>query len=395
MKTEHNKFLDLVEGAMRDPGRSHMRPVIEKELLHYDILFALNNAGFLDSLVFQGGTALRLCYGAPQFSEDLDFAGGKDFKAEDLISMKDCLENYLSKHYSLEVNVKAPRELLEEPESRNIKVNKWEIRVITHPERKDIPKQMIKIEVANVPAYTKEPKQLLHNYDFLPDGYNDTIIIVETLDEIFSDKVVAFVSCQDQNAPDHLRYRDIWDLYWLRQRGITANMELIKKKIQDYKISDYTQKLDKMIERLPSIIQGEKFREQMTRFLPMDVQERTLLNKNYLHLLLQEISATLKELGFEWEEKNGDIYCTNFLRDLNPSNFETAHIQMLSCKDKYGFVVAAGKKSEGLIVSSANESIAKKLSINPVYKRSLPKGYQVDSSLEPGQWYIKFSESLA
>ncbi|HQW57600.1 MAG TPA: hypothetical protein PK583_01430 [Gammaproteobacteria bacterium] len=41
MKIENNKFLDLVEGAMREPGRVHMRPVIEKELLHYDILFAL------------------------------------------------------------------------------------------------------------------------------------------------------------------------------------------------------------------------------------------------------------------------------------------------------------------------------------------------------------------
>lgn len=163
MKTENNKFLDLVEGAMREPGRVHMRPVIEKELLHYDILFALNSAGLLDKLTFQGGTALRLCYGAPRFSEDLDFAGGENFKTEDLIAMKSCLENYLSKHYGLEVSVKEPKELLEEPENRNIKVSKWQIKVVTHPEQKDIPTQKIKIEVANIPAYTKEPKQLLYN----------------------------------------------------------------------------------------------------------------------------------------------------------------------------------------------------------------------------------------
>lgn len=30
-------FDHLVELAMRDAGRAHMRPVIEKELLHYDI----------------------------------------------------------------------------------------------------------------------------------------------------------------------------------------------------------------------------------------------------------------------------------------------------------------------------------------------------------------------
>ncbi len=394
MKTRNNKFLALVENAMSQPGRLHMRPVIEKELLHYDILFALNSARLLDKLIFQGGTALRLCYGAPRFSEDLDFVGGKDFKTEDLIAIKSCLEDYLSKHYGLEVSVKEPKELLEEPEYRNVKVSKWQIRIVTHPEKRDIPKQVIKIEVANIPAYTKEPKQLLHNYDFLPDGYGDTIVIVETLDEILSDKVISFVNCQDQDSPNHLRYRDIWDLYWLKQRGAAANMGLIKKKIYDYKINDYTQKIDTMIERLPNIIQGGKFKEQMARFLPMDVQERTLLNENYLYLLLEEIDAILKTIGFEWEEKGKDIYCTNFLRDLTPINFETVSIQMLRCKDKSGLVATARKKSCELIVSSANEPMAKELSMNPIYRVSLPKGYKVDASLQPGQWYIKFSEGI-
>jgi hypothetical protein len=62
-------FQALVEQAMTFPGRHHMRPVIEKELLYYDILFALDNENLLDKLTFQGGTSLRLCYGSPRFSE--------------------------------------------------------------------------------------------------------------------------------------------------------------------------------------------------------------------------------------------------------------------------------------------------------------------------------------
>ena len=34
-------FKALVDMAMKEAGRNHMRPVIEKELLHYDLLFAL------------------------------------------------------------------------------------------------------------------------------------------------------------------------------------------------------------------------------------------------------------------------------------------------------------------------------------------------------------------
>lgn len=62
---EPANFAALVEKAMILSGRGHMRPVIEKELLHYDILFSLDKEGLLDILTFQGGTSLRLCYGAP------------------------------------------------------------------------------------------------------------------------------------------------------------------------------------------------------------------------------------------------------------------------------------------------------------------------------------------
>ena len=45
-------FNYLVELAMKESDYSHMRPVIEKELLHYDLLFALDKNGLLDKLTF-------------------------------------------------------------------------------------------------------------------------------------------------------------------------------------------------------------------------------------------------------------------------------------------------------------------------------------------------------
>jgi predicted nucleotidyltransferase component of viral defense system len=101
----------LVELAMRKPGHMNMRPAIAKELLHYDILFCLDDNGLLDKLTFQGGTSLRLCYGAPRFSEDLDFAGGPDFAMANLIEMKNCLEKYIGERYGVEISVKEPKEI--------------------------------------------------------------------------------------------------------------------------------------------------------------------------------------------------------------------------------------------------------------------------------------------
>ena len=107
-------FKLLVELAMKAGEYTQMRPVIEKELLHYDLLFVLDKHGLLDKLTFQGGTSLRLCYGAPRLSEDLDFVGGNEFTTADLIDMKSCIERYVGERYGLEITVKEPRDLAEE-----------------------------------------------------------------------------------------------------------------------------------------------------------------------------------------------------------------------------------------------------------------------------------------
>src|SRR6201987_897950 len=48
-----------------------------KEAIHLHLLSALSDAGVLRHVVFQGGTALRLCYGGERYSQDLDFVCGK------------------------------------------------------------------------------------------------------------------------------------------------------------------------------------------------------------------------------------------------------------------------------------------------------------------------------
>jgi predicted nucleotidyltransferase component of viral defense system len=126
----NENFNALVNKAMQTSGLAFMRPVVEKELLHYDILFALDKENLLDNIIFQGGTALRLCYGGQRFSEDLDFAGGIDFQPSQLIMIKQCIESYIGSRYGLEVSVKEPKEMQEENDRQGVKVDKWQIIVI-------------------------------------------------------------------------------------------------------------------------------------------------------------------------------------------------------------------------------------------------------------------------
>ena len=157
MMSDRAVFQKLVERAMSIEGRVNMRPVIEKELLHYDILFALDQENILDQLTFQGGTALRLCYGGLRFSEDLDFTGGNDFANKKLIDMKNCLEKYLGQRYGLEIFVKEPKAFSDE-NIDGIHVDKWQLSITTSPEKKDIPKQKIKLTILD--------KKLLEGVNF-------------------------------------------------------------------------------------------------------------------------------------------------------------------------------------------------------------------------------------
>lgn len=291
MKIDPADFNALVAKAMQQAEVAAMRPVIEKELLHYDILYCLDQAGLLNELVFQGGTSLRLCHGGNRFSEDLDFAGGVDFSSARLAEMKTCIEDYIGKRYGLEVTVKEPASLKQEKEYAELRIDKWQINITTAPGQKDMPKQKIKLEVANVPAYTKEALPLRNNYDFLPDGYEDTLVFTETLDEVMADKLISLPATQR-----YIRHRDLWDLVWLQQQNARLNPELIRLKLADYKIPDYQFMLESRIASLDEIVAGAAFHNEMKRFLPTNVYDRTLGQDKFKSFMLGALKKMLTEV---------------------------------------------------------------------------------------------------
>ncbi|MGI9280008.1 MAG: nucleotidyl transferase AbiEii/AbiGii toxin family protein [Endozoicomonas sp.] len=305
MKIDPADFSYLVDRALTNEQLANMRPVIEKELLHYDILFCLDQEGLLDKLVFQGGTALRLCYGGKRFSEDLGFAGGTDFSSKQLSSMKACIEDYLGKRYGLEVFIKEPASLKSDPQYAELKVDKWQISIVTAPDRKDVPRQRIKLEVANIPAYTRTTQSLLKNYDFLPDGYEDTLIYVETLNEIMADKLIALPATRR-----YVRYRDFWDLIWLKQQGAVLDEKLVARKIKDYQLTDFEQALTERIESFSKILASGELESEMKRFIPTDVYDRTLAKDKflgYLDITLHELFKQLQSRLYAEPDKGNEF----------------------------------------------------------------------------------------
>lgn len=291
----------LVNRALQSEGLAAMRPVIEKELLHYDVLFCLDKAGLLDGLVFQGGTSLRLCYNSNRFSEDLDFAGGRTFCSAQLMAMKSCIEEYIGARYGFAISVKAPDELRQLPDYDQINVDRWQITIETSPRQSNIARQRIKIEIANVEAYTRNTLALGRNYFVLPDGYSDTLLYVETLEEVLADKLVAFPATQT-----YIRYRDMWDLVWLYQQGARINMPLLFSKLADYRVENYADKVREKRDALEGIMQKGVFHNEMKRFIPTDVYERTLSTEKFNGYFLTTLRGVLNDVLSGMEVKAED-----------------------------------------------------------------------------------------
>jgi len=283
----------LTEKAMRDGQLTNMRPVVRKEILHYDLLFCLEQAGVLGRWVFQGGTSLRLCYGSQRYSEDLDFVAGSDFDASGLTELKPHIETHLGKRYGLDVVVREPLYLKESPmKTHDLRVHRWQVAVETDPGQRDLPKQRISMEVVNIPAYTHEVRKLNVNYSFLPEGYGDLLLLVESLDEILADKLVSLAATEK-----YIRHRDIWDLSWLMQRGAALRPDLVVRKVGDYGISAYPAMMASIVQRLPSIVVGKPFKEELKRFLPDDTYQRSVADARFERHLVNTITGLYGELG--------------------------------------------------------------------------------------------------
>ena len=252
-------FDRLVAEALRGMAElAPLRAVVEKELLHHDILREMAVAGLLTGLTFIGGTCLRACYGSNRLSEDLDFAGGSDFSREMLVDLGRVLEERISRKYGLQIEVQAP--------TREVgNVATWKLRMITRPRQRHHPAQRINIDICAIPSHDPRPMMLRNPYG-VDMGTSGLILQAESREEIFADKLVALAL-----RPNRMKNRDLWDIVWLKQQAVTLPLALLSLKLQDrgYAPADFLELLTARQAALTGdlALHGD-FSKEMRRFLP-------------------------------------------------------------------------------------------------------------------------------
>ena len=274
-----------------DPGNVAASGTIKKEILHYDILWAMHAAGLLERLVFKGGTCLRLCHGSPRLSEDLDFSGGAHFSASIFDGFEDVLSAAIQRHYGLQAFVRPPS-----PKQLDMPAPVWRlwIAVETHPERPDIPRPRVKIAVDRSTSASTEINEPNLNYAHLGAEYQALALRTARLEAVMADKLIALpMSVAGRDNP---RHRDIWDLRWLATaRGCRPAHELIAAKAAELGVANYRAALAHTLDTLPEIVGSDAYSAAMRRHLRFEDWQQTVAEPDGRAATVSKIGALLRE----------------------------------------------------------------------------------------------------
>lgn len=268
----------------KNPDYIGLDNILEKEVLHHDIMLVLHKEGFLQHLTFIGGTSLRLCYNSNRLSEDLGFTAGFDFNPNKFNELATKLENHLQKKYN--INVKART-----PQLSNFGTSTWKITLEKYPDRKDLPSQKMHIDICALPSFDIQHRPIMDHYQ-INSPMAGLPIAVQSMTEILADKMVAFAYRERRIKP-----RDIWDIVWLKQQGIEQHTDLINKKLnaRNKETTDFIDKINKHLNLLhiDNSIKSD-FHHEMSRFVPREIAKRTLDDSNFWSYLTLTVDDEVK-----------------------------------------------------------------------------------------------------
>jgi predicted nucleotidyltransferase component of viral defense system len=270
-----------------NPEYASIIPAIEKEILHHDIMDVLIKHGALQTLTFIGGTSLRMCYNSSRLSEDLDFNGGHNFKGSDFNGLDIEIQKYIQNKYETNVWVNKPTD------DKQSDTSSWRISIEKETNRPDQPRQKLHIDVCAIPSFDIEKRPLLNHYNIVVPT-EGILIPVQSLQEILADKLIALAYRARRIKP-----RDIWDIVWIKQRGINLEKSLVEKKLaaRNKQIDDFHKMLTLQLQSLMHDNEVRTdFNKEMSRFIPISIKERTLDKAEYWTYVQTEVSFLVSTL---------------------------------------------------------------------------------------------------
>lgn len=149
------------------------------------------------------------------------------------------------------------------------------------------------IDVCAIPSFDIQRRPLINHYDIVVPT-EGILVPVQSLQETLADKLIALAYRARRIKP-----RDIWDIVWIKQRGIDLSKLLVEKKLtaRQKQTEDFRQALSVQLGKLMSEDEVRNdFNMEMSRFIPKQIQQRTIDNPDYWPYVQNEVNAIVTEL---------------------------------------------------------------------------------------------------
>ncbi len=253
-----------------------------REVMQEVALAGLYRGGFFDRAAFYGGTALRIFYGLPRFSEDLDFsllAEDPDFSLEPYF--RAVVDEFLALGLDVEISLKkklVPTGI----ESAFLKSDTRQFSLAVHGEKT----VKIKFEVDTRPplGFSTEEKLLLEPFSFYVKCF--------ALPDLFAGKMHALLF---RNWKTRVKGRDWYDFEWYIKKGVPLHLShFVSRAIQSghlkgrqLKEDDFRLHLQRRIESLDVPLAVN----DVMRFVS-DTAALKIWSQEYFHQLAQRLIVT-------------------------------------------------------------------------------------------------------
>ncbi|MDH7476228.1 MAG: nucleotidyl transferase AbiEii/AbiGii toxin family protein [Microgenomates group bacterium] len=244
-----------------------------KEYIQYLVLNILYNDKKYKELVFKGGSCLRVCYGLPRLSEDLDFDYEEKIYGKNLlIDLESFLKKEIETKYfsKLETKIQSNIRLyLKFPILKNLGI----------ADKNESDKLYVKIES----TLGLEPYS---NFDLIPISKYGFNFIVKTYDlpTLMAGKINAVlyrIWFKGKENEIDIKGRDFFDLFWFLQKGTKPNYKMLKKRT-GIKNEEELKKVLK--ERIKKVNTPKKLAYDLNNFIENQEYVKTF-SKNYLQLI--------------------------------------------------------------------------------------------------------------
>jgi predicted nucleotidyltransferase component of viral defense system len=255
------------------------------EIIQQIVLAALSRSDFFNKAAFYGGTALRLLYQLPRYSEDIDFSlhsKDDDFTLETYFTfiVQEC------KLHNLDVELKVKKKVnVNSVESAFLK-DKTEWNIITFQDKKDRLDAEVKVKIEidrNPPKYFEtEQKLLIKPFSFYISTYRQ--------EYLFAGKMHALLF---REWKTRVKGRDWYDMEWYIKRGTRLDLRHLQERAHQSNHLDLKLKMDeKMFHNiLKTKIENlnlESALFDVQRFV-MNPHDLNIWSKQYFHDLVSLI----------------------------------------------------------------------------------------------------------